>query len=64
MEEFASDFKVSGAAERYLQVAIECMIDIGNEIISSLQLKRPERYRDIPTYYPKQKSYRKHSLKQ
>ena len=24
------------------------MIDIGNEIISSLQLWRPERYRDIP----------------
>jgi uncharacterized protein YutE (UPF0331/DUF86 family) len=48
MEEFVGDFKISGAAERYLQVAIECMIDIGNEIISSLQLKRPERYRDIP----------------
>jgi uncharacterized protein YutE (UPF0331/DUF86 family) len=48
MEEFSGDFKISGAAERYLQVAIECIIDIGNEIISSLQLKRPERYRDIP----------------
>ncbi len=48
MEEFIGDFKISGAAERYLQVAIECIIDIGNEIISSLQLKRPERYRDIP----------------
>lgn len=48
IEEFSSDFKTSGATERYLQVAIECIIDIGNEIISSLQLKRPERYRDIP----------------
>ncbi len=48
IEDFTSDFKVSGAAERYLQVAIECVIDIGNEIISSLQLQRPERYRDIP----------------
>jgi len=48
IEEFTGDFKISGAAERYLQVAIECIIDIGNEIISSLQLKRPERYRDIP----------------
>ncbi|MGB9660258.1 MAG: type VII toxin-antitoxin system HepT family RNase toxin [Nitrososphaerales archaeon] len=48
MEEFTADFKISGAIERYLQVAIECIIDIGNEIISSLQLKRPERYRDIP----------------
>ena len=47
-EDFASDFKITGAVERYLQVSIECMIDIGNEIISSLLLRRPERYRDIP----------------
>jgi uncharacterized protein YutE (UPF0331/DUF86 family) len=48
IEDFTSNFKINGAAERYLQVAIECIVDIGNEIISSLQLKRPERYRDIP----------------
>jgi len=47
-EEFREDFRISGATERYLQVAIECIIDIGNEIISSLQLRRPTRYRDIP----------------
>ena len=47
-EDFVSDFKITGAVERYLQVSIECMIDTGNEIISSLQLQRPERYRDIP----------------
>ena len=55
IEEFASDFKAIGAAERYLQVAIECVIDIGNEIISSLQLQRPERYRDIPYILSKAK---------
>jgi uncharacterized protein YutE (UPF0331/DUF86 family) len=48
LEEFKGDFRISGATQRYLQVAIECMIDIGNEIIASLQLRRPERYRDIP----------------
>ena len=48
LEDFTSDFKVRGAVERYLQVSIECIVDIGNEIISSLQLQRPERYRDIP----------------
>ncbi|MEM3430477.1 MAG: DUF86 domain-containing protein [Candidatus Bathyarchaeia archaeon] len=48
VEEFTEDFKVSGAAERYLQLSIECLIDLSNEIISSLQLRRPERYRDIP----------------
>jgi len=47
-EDFVSDFKIAGAVEKDLQVSIECMIDIGNEIISSLQLQRPERYQDIP----------------
>ena len=47
-DDIVSDFKITGAVERYLQVSIECMIDTGNEIISSLQLQRPERYRDIP----------------
>jgi len=48
LEDFTRDFKVRGAVERYLQVSIECIVDVGNEIISSLQLQRPERYRDIP----------------
>ncbi|MGC8961696.1 MAG: type VII toxin-antitoxin system HepT family RNase toxin [Candidatus Bathyarchaeia archaeon] len=48
VEEFMGDFKACGAAERYLQVSIECLIDVGSEIISSLQLRRPERYRDVP----------------
>jgi len=47
LEDFKEDFRISGSTERYLQLAIECIIDIGNEIISSLQLKKPERYRDI-----------------
>jgi len=45
---FRADFRVRGAVERYLQVSIECIVDVGTEIISSLQLTRPERYRDIP----------------
>ncbi len=36
------------AAERYLQISIERVIDIGNEILSSPGLRRPERYRDVP----------------
>lgn len=43
-----TDFRSRGAAERYLQLAIKSVIDIGSEIISFLQLRRPERYRDIP----------------
>ncbi|MBS7637467.1 DUF86 domain-containing protein [Candidatus Bathyarchaeota archaeon] len=49
LERFQNRFFDSGAAERYLQVSIECVIDIGNEIISLLQLKRPERYGDVPS---------------
>jgi len=48
LEDFTGDFKTRGAVERYLQVAIKCIIDVGNEIISSLQLQRPEHYREIP----------------
>lgn len=55
LDDFVSDFKIRGAVERYLQVSIECVVDIGNEIISSLQLQRPERYRDIPYILAKAK---------
>lgn len=48
LETFKTDFKERGAAERYLQLTIESVIDIGNEIVSALQLRRPERYREIP----------------
>lgn len=48
LEAFEKDFRVRGAIERYLHLAIESVIDIGNEIISALQLRRPEQYRDIP----------------
>lgn len=51
LEIFETDFKTRGAAERYLHLAIESVIDIGNEIISALQLRRPEQYRDIPNIY-------------
>ena len=55
LDDFVSDFKIRGAVERYLQVSIECIVDIGNEIISALQLQRPERYRDIPHILAKAK---------
>ncbi len=47
-EIFENDFKVRGASERYLHLAIESVIDVGNEIISMQQLRRPDKYRDIP----------------
>ena len=36
-----------GAVERYLQVSLECMLDIGEIIISEEKIKRPESYKEI-----------------
>jgi uncharacterized protein YutE (UPF0331/DUF86 family) len=46
-EEFASDPRIRYSAERYLHLAIECVINIGNHIISALQLRKPEEYHEI-----------------
>jgi uncharacterized protein YutE (UPF0331/DUF86 family) len=35
------------ATERLLQITIECLLDIGNHIISKLGLGKPQVYRDI-----------------
>jgi uncharacterized protein YutE (UPF0331/DUF86 family) len=53
LEDYLSDYKIRGASERFMQLAIESIIDIGNEIISVLKLKRAERYRDIPVILAK-----------
>lgn len=45
--EFTQNYKIYGLAERYLQLAIECVLDIGNHLISRLEFKKPETYQDI-----------------
>lgn len=42
-----ADWVVWGAAERYLQLAIECAIDVGEMIISWKRLERAEENRDV-----------------
>jgi uncharacterized protein YutE (UPF0331/DUF86 family) len=42
----ADPIKLS-AAERGLQVAIECLLDIGNHILSALCQERPRTYTDV-----------------
>lgn len=44
LEEFLKDEKIQDLAERRLEVAIQCCIDIANHIISRLSLGRPEEY--------------------
>jgi len=45
--EFTQNYKIYGLAERYLQLAIECVLDVGNHLISRLEFKKPETYQDI-----------------
>lgn len=47
LEDFTSDFKVTGSAERLLQISIEACLDIGNHIISRCGLERPREYKDV-----------------
>jgi uncharacterized protein YutE (UPF0331/DUF86 family) len=41
------DFTLRGAIERYLEVSLECVLDIGEMIISSRDLRKPETYKEV-----------------
>jgi len=45
--ELVADFRITGAARYYLQVGIECAIDVGAHIIASDTRRRAESYREI-----------------
>ncbi|MEM2403857.1 MAG: HepT-like ribonuclease domain-containing protein [Candidatus Methanomethylicia archaeon] len=47
VKELSKDLILRGAVERYLQLSIEAIIDVGFRICSILGLEKPERYRDI-----------------
>ena len=47
LEEFLANPEHYGSAERFLQLAIETTIDIGNHIISSLKLGEVNWYSDV-----------------
>ena len=47
VQRFAQDPFVHGTAERYLHLAIECLLDIGNHVISDRGYPKPESYADI-----------------
>lgn len=50
-EKFFHDPFVKGNVKRYLQLAIQAILDIGNHIISNLKVKAPEEYREIFIYF-------------
>lgn len=47
-EEFIQDPERYGSAERFLQLAIEALLDMGNHIIADLNLGEVRWYSDIP----------------
>lgn len=49
LEDFLADPERYGSAERFLQLAIECLNDMGNHLIADRTLGPTEWARDIPT---------------
>ncbi len=48
-EEFLENPERYGSAERFLQLAVEALIDLGNHVIADLGLGEVDSYADIPT---------------
>ena len=46
LEDLQKNYTLRGAVERYFQLAIECVIDIAEIIISDLKIERPGEYRE------------------
>lgn len=47
IEELKKDHTLQGAVLHYLQLTIECVIDIGELLISELKLRKPEESREV-----------------
>jgi uncharacterized protein YutE (UPF0331/DUF86 family) len=47
LEDVKKDHTLQGAILHYLQLAIECVLDIGEMLISGLRLKKPEQVREV-----------------
>lgn len=47
VQEIKRDPTLKGAIERYLEVSLECCIDIGEMIISAKNLRKPETYKEV-----------------
>jgi uncharacterized protein YutE (UPF0331/DUF86 family)/predicted nucleotidyltransferase len=46
-EEFTTDFRIYGLAERYLQISIESCLQVCGILVASLGLRRPEGYHEL-----------------
>jgi len=46
-DEYVSNPLIYGSTERFLHLAIECVIDIGNHIIADMNFRKPENNKEI-----------------
>jgi len=46
-KELKKDLTLRGAVERYLQTALECILDIGQMIIAIKGFRKPEKYKEV-----------------
>ena len=51
LEEFLADPERYGSAERFLQLAVEVILDVGNHIVADEQLGRVEKSRDVAALF-------------
>jgi uncharacterized protein YutE (UPF0331/DUF86 family) len=47
LDTFKKDVFIHATAERYLQLSIECLMDIGNHVISDRSYRKPDTYAEI-----------------
>ena len=47
MERLKNDYTLQGAVLHYLQLSIECVIDIGEILISNLNIRKPQDAREV-----------------
>lgn len=46
-KEYIEDPFIYGASERFLHLAIECVLDISNHVISDMRFRKPDSNKDI-----------------
>ena len=49
LEKFKQDIQIHSTVERQFELAIECILDIGNHIIAAQSFRSPDDYRDFIT---------------
>ncbi|AWI04532.1 type VII toxin-antitoxin system HepT family RNase toxin [Clostridium drakei] len=46
-KKYIDDPLIYGSSERFLHLSIECVLDIGNHVISDMRYRKPENNKDI-----------------